>query len=77
MMRQRCCHTDCGVVNDKQHIGILRHSVEHRCELGELHLEGVEFLAHARTRVLQRLYNLARALVTRRAEVEALGAVGG
>ena len=76
MMRE-VCRTDCGVVHDKQHVRVLGHSVEHRRELGELHLKGVELLTHARARVLQRLDKLARALVALRAEVEAVGAIWG
>jgi hypothetical protein len=63
-------------VHDKQHVRVLRHPVEHSGELRELHLEGMELLAHAGTRMLQRLDKLARALVACRAEVETLGAVG-
>ena len=61
--------TDCGVMHDKQYVRVPRHSIQHRGKLGELHLERVKLLAHARARMLQRFDQLARALVPGRAEV--------
>ena len=55
-------------MHDNEHICVLGHLVEDGGELGELHLERVELLAHARTRVLERLDQLRRALVPRRLE---------
>ena len=56
-------------MHDKQDVRVSRHSIQHRSKLGQLHLERVELLTHACARVLQRLDQLARALVAGRAEV--------
>src|SRR6267142_3951168 len=54
---------------DKQDARVPRHPVQHCGEFRQLHLERMELLAHTRARTLQRLYQLARALVPRRAQV--------
>ena len=77
VLMRKMCHTDCGVVHDKQHVRVLRHSVKYRRELGELHLEGMELLTHARARVLQCFDKLTCAFVARMAKVETLGAIRG
>ncbi len=59
-------------MHDEQDVRVARHPVQHRGELGQLHLERMELLAHARARMLQRLDQLARALVARRAQVARL-----
>ena len=64
-------------MHDKQYVRVLRHPIEYSRELRQLHLERMELLTHAGTRVLERLDKLARALVARRAEVETFGAIGG
>ena len=56
-------------MHDEQNVRVLRHPIQHRGKLWQLHLERMELLAHAPARVLQRLDKLARALVARRAEV--------
>ena len=56
-------------MHDKQDVRVPRHPVKHRREFRQLHLERVKLLAHARARMLQRLDQLARALVPRRAQV--------
>lgn len=56
-------------MHDEQDVSVSRHPVQHRGELRQLHLERMELLAHACARVLQRLDELARALVAGRAEV--------
>ena len=63
-------------MHDQQDVGVLRHSIQHRGEFGQLHLERVEFLAHTPARMLQRLDQLAGALVARRTEIYLLGTVG-
>ena len=64
-------------MHDKQYVRVLRHPIEHSRELRQLHLERMELLAHAGTRVLERLDKLASAFVARRTEIETFGAVGG
>ena len=54
---------------DEQDVSIFRHSIQHRGEFRQLHLERMELLTHACARVLQRLDQLASALVASRAEV--------
>jgi len=68
---QRGC-LDCGVVHDKEDVRVSRHPVQHSGEFWQFHLERVELLAHARARVLERLDELARALVACRAELARL-----
>ena len=56
-------------MHDKQGVRVSLHPVQHRREFRQLNLEPVKFLAHARARMRQRLDQLARALVPRRAQV--------
>lgn len=39
--------TYCGIMNYDHDIRVLRHFVQHSCELGQLHFKGVELLAEA------------------------------
>jgi hypothetical protein len=56
-------------MHDKHGVRVSLHPVQHRREFRQLNLEPVKFLAHARARMRQRLDQLARALVRRRAQV--------
>lgn len=73
--------TDCGVMHDQEDVRIPRHAIQHCRKLWQLHLERMKLLAHSRTRVLQRFDQLARALVSRRAQavflIWAVGSRGG
>ena len=56
-------------MHDKQDVRVPRHPVQHRREFRQLHLQRMKLLAHSRARMLQRLDQLTRALVPRRAQV--------
>lgn len=65
--------TYCGIMHHDQYIRIFRELVEHRGEVIEFHLEGVELFTDARTCVFECLDKLRGAFVPRRGELVRIG----